>query len=183
MNDKSAQTRWAIIKDYIQPGSVGVELGVFKGHFSPYLLTAKPRTLFLVDPWYRLGANWRWVKDQDSSTLNAFQEILTRFKTEINSGTAVPVVDFSVPFLNTLSPKSLDFIYLDSSHAYEDTKNEIAAASRVLKDDGVLLGDDWRDDPQHRHYGVAKAVKEYIDAGKCTPLFNPKDCQWGVKFL
>lgn len=183
MNEKIAQRRWSIIEEYIPSGAIGAELGVFKGHLSSYFLKKNPKKIYLVDPWYRLGPNWKWVTNQDSSTLNAFRNLLDRFEKEINAGVLVPIVEFSQPFLTNLEPKSLDFIYLDSTHTYKDTISELSAASVVLKDNGVLLGDDWYENPNHRHHGVTKAVKEFIENGKCELLFEPKLRQWGVHFL
>jgi hypothetical protein len=72
---------------------------------------------------------------------------------------------------------------LDSSHSYEDTVKELSSAATALNDNGVLLGDDWHEDQTHPHYGVTKAVKKFIDDGKCGLLFEPKSAQWGVRFL
>lgn len=183
MNEQNAKDRWSVIEKYIPDNSIGVELGVFKGHLSPYFLKKNPKKLFLVDPWYRLGPEWSWVKNQDPSCLHAFQDILVNFEEQINSGVIIPVVEFSCTFLKGIDSKSLDFIYLDSSHSYEDTFNELSAASTALKDNGVLLGDDWHNDPTHRHYGVTKAVKEFVENDKCELLFEPVLAQWGVRFI
>lgn len=180
MNERSAMLRWSIIEKYIPSGGVGAEIGVFKGHLSPHFLTKSPQKMYLVDPWYRLSPTWSWVIGQDNSTLNAFNHITKLFEKEINAGIMVPVVDFSVPFLKGIAPQSLDFVYLDSSHLYEDTVKELEVCLRSLKENGVLLGDDWHDDENHRHYGVAKAVKEAIDKGMYESLFDPEYEQWGL---
>ena len=182
MNDDLARVRLNILTDYIPEGFIGAEIGVFKGHFSKVLLEKKPEKLFLIDPWYRLSDRWTWVKTENSSTLDAFNNILRDFDPYIRSGTVVPVVDFSRNFLMTAPKASFDFIYIDASHSYSDTFEEILLSQSLLKSDGVLLGDDWHDDPLHRHYGVAKAVKEFIENGICELLFAPIAGQWGVKF-
>lgn len=182
MNPKDAERRWKIIESYIPSGSCGAELGVFKGHLSAYFLKKNPEKLYLVDPWYRMTSYWSWLSGEDPSTLNALRQVLDKFEGEINAGTVVPVIDFSFNFLKTVDPKSLDFIYLDTSHNYENTLKEIEAASLALKDDGLLLGDDWHYDEDHRHFGVTKAVTQFIENGRCEMLFKPKGMQWGVKF-
>jgi len=180
MNERSALLRWNIIEKYIPQGGVGAEIGVFKGHLSSYFLKKSLKKIYLVDPWYRLSPTWNWVKNQDNSTLSAFNNIIKIFEKEINAGVVVPVVDFSVPFLSGIKPHSLDFVYLDSSHSYEDTIQELEACQISLKENGILLGDDWHDNESHRHYGVAKAVKEYIEKGVYEPLFDPVYEQWGL---
>lgn len=54
---------------------------------------------------------------------------------------------------------SLDFIYLDSSHTYSDTKKEIKGWYGKLKDNGILAGHDMTSE---ENPGVAQAVKEMI---------------------
>lgn len=183
MDDISAEKRFEILREFIPEGFVGAEIGVFKGHFSKMLLRKNPRKLYLVDPWYRAGAQWLWAKNQDNSTLNAFKKILEVFDKEIRNGVVCPVVDFSENFLNAMEEHSFDLFYLDSSHSYKDTKTELELISLILKPEGVCLGDDWRDDENHRHYGVTKAIKEFIQEGRCKLLFHPVHMQWGVKFI
>ena len=180
--ERLAAERWRSLQNWVPLRAVGAELGVFKGHLSPYFLTKLPRTLYLVDPWYRLAPTWTWCKSGDPNTYNAFLSILRQFEREINLGQVVPVVDFSVPFLRGLEPHSLDFCYLDSSHSYEGTRDELPAIAGALKSSGLLLGDDWREDQNHRHHGVTRAVREWLDAGRAKILFVDKQ-QWGLRFL
>lgn len=182
MNASLAERRYSILQRFIPEHFTGAEIGVFKGHFSKVLLRKRPKKLFLVDPWYRLGAEWHWVKGENASTLDAFNGILHDFDQEIRAGIVVPVVEFSTTFLITAPKGSFDFVYLDSSHSYEETLAELSLVAPLLSQMGVLLGDDWHDDPTHRHYGVARAVNEYTNAGKCQHLFTPSMNQWGVKF-
>jgi predicted O-methyltransferase YrrM len=105
------------------------------------------------------------------------------FAQQINARTVVQLPEFRTTFLRSTPDNSLDFIYLDSSHDYENTKMELELCFKALKPGGVLLGDDWHDDPNHRHSGVARAVREVLETGPHTSLFQPKDCQWGVKCI
>lgn len=182
MNEHLAELRYQILEPYIPEGFVGGEIGVFKGHFSRVLLRKKPKKLYLVDPWYRVGNSWTWVKGQNPSTLDAFNEIMRYFDAEIRAGTVVPVPEFSIEFMRIAPMHSFDLLYLDSSHSYADTVAELELARRLLKPNGVLLGDDWHIDPEHRHYGVAKAVLECVDKGEAQMLFSPKELQWGLRY-
>ena len=109
-------------------------------------------------------------------------DILQTFEHQIKAGTVVPIVEFSKIFLSTAPPKYFDFIYLDTSHEYHNTIDELSLIPNILKPNGILLGDDWREDISHKHYGVTKAVKEFIAAGRCKLLFTPINLQWGVTF-
>jgi SAM-dependent methyltransferase len=183
MNDDDSAARWKVIQTWLPEGGIGAELGVFKGHFSKYLLRKNPQRLYLVDPWYRYSPYWSWVQGQSNSAVHAVRKVLEDYDAEIHAGQIVPVIDFSVQFLKTLPNEHLDFCYLDSSHSYEGTVSELAELRRTIKSNGILLGDDWRDDPNHKHYGVRRAVEEYIGRGEAILLFQPEVRQWGIKFV
>jgi hypothetical protein len=44
---------------------------------------------------------------------------------------------------------SLDWAYVDSSHAYDHTVQELALLDRKVRSGGVIAGDDWQPDPDH----------------------------------
>jgi len=73
--------------------------------------------------------------------------------------------DVSVMPMNSLdasckfNDKSLDFVFLDSSHEYEQTKAEIRLWQHKLKDGGILAGHDYN---QGEGIGVFDAVNEIV---------------------
>lgn len=71
------------------------------------------------------------------------------------------------------SPQSLDFIFIDSSHEYEDTVAEIKAWLPKLRSGGLLCGHDYG----HPDYpGVEQAVSEL-----CPGYENPVDSIWSIQ--
>lgn len=158
------QSRINFLGKYILPGSRGAELGVFTGAFIDWLLALYPAMLYVVDPWYRQGSTWEWAVGKPS-TLEALVNILRLFSGEINAGTLIPVVDYSENFLRNLKNGSLDWVYIDTTHAYEQTKVELLLACSAVGEDGIILGDDCDENPKARHHGVYQAVKELESAG------------------
>lgn len=156
--------RLEILKPYLRPGSLGAELGVFRGAFSDYLLSTSPSKLYLVDPWYRAGSEWSWAKG-DKSTVNALVKILDAYKGEIENGWIEPRVEFSQEFLLNLPDRFLDWVYIDTTHAYEQTKLEISLALSKVKVGGYIIGDDYTSHPDAYHKGVYIAVQEYVKNG------------------
>jgi len=59
--------------------------------------------------------------------------------------------------------KSLDFVYIDASHEYEDVLADIIAWYPKLKPHGVMAGHDYI-----AYAGVAKAVHEFFPKNKIT---------------
>ena len=77
---------------------------------------------------------------------------------------------------------SLDWVYLDSSHAYQHTVEELALLRRKVRPGGVIAGDDWQPDPSHPHHGVHRAVMELVSSGSCEVLYaDAGDQQWAIR--
>jgi len=164
---EKCRSRFGILAEFLRPGSIGAEVGVFKGAFVDYLLSTNPSKLYLVDPWYRLSPDWPWAKG-DPSTVRALLGILDAFHEEISAGTVEPWVEFSQDFLASLEDDHLDWIYIDSTHGYNQTKIELELSLSKVKPTGFILGDDYTADPNHPHHGVHRVVKEYESAGRLS---------------
>ena len=77
---------------------------------------------------------------------------------------------------------SFDWLYIDSSHAYEHTGKELRLAERLVKPGGVICGDDWSDDPGHPHHGVRRAVEEFAAASDFRLVYaDARDRQWALR--
>lgn len=163
--------RLRAIAPFLAKGGVGAEVGVFKGTFAEHLLGTAPSKLYLVDPWYRLGPEWRWAKGE-RSTLAAFRRILDAFASEIASGLVEPRVSFSGEFFATLPDHHLDWVYIDTSHNYESTMAELDWCLRKVKPGGRIIGDDYVADPEARHHGVWRAVQDFAKAGRIRLLLD-----------
>jgi hypothetical protein len=84
--------------------------------------------------------------------------------------------------LPTFEEGYFDWMYFDTTHTYEQTVKELAMAAKLVKPDGIICGDDWRDDPSHPHYGVRRAVEEFCAASDFKLVYSsPNDRQWAVK--
>ena len=56
-----------------------------------------------------------------------------------------------------------DWVYLDTTHEYGHTRDELEILRTKVKPSGVIAGDDWHEDPAHLHHGVCRAVREFCD--------------------
>jgi hypothetical protein len=76
----------------------------------------------------------------------------------------------------------LDWAYVDSSHAYEHTRDELALLHRKVRPGGVIAGDDWRPDPEHPHHGVHRAVLELVEEhGYDVLVADAGTRQWAIR--
>ena len=157
--------RW--ILNYAAKNAVGTEIGVFRGHFSEVLAAVlHPRKLYLVDPWRRLGPDFGWGAQ---SPYTAFGKLTTEYayRDTLRRVSRFKEIDtrvfegFAEEFFSALEEK-LDWVYLDASHEYPATLNELKLIDAVLKPTGVIMGDDWQPGRHHKHHGVFRAVHEFV---------------------
>jgi hypothetical protein len=152
-------------------GSVGAELGVFRGAFTRAILdVVQPRELHLVDVWHAaFGArypNWGWYTRYGRlTTARALADVRRVVARHDRRAAAEIHVDDDIAALAAFPDGHFDWIYLDSAHDYEHTRALLAAAAPKVRADGRLLGHDWRPDPAYLHHGVYRAVREFLDAG------------------
>jgi SAM-dependent methyltransferase len=178
----ACEARVPFLREVIPPAGVGAEIGVFKGRFSPVLLReTRAVQLHLIDPWYLLTPEWHWGRG-DRSTVNALRRILGRFRPEIEAGTVVVHIGDDREVLARFPDATFDWVYLDSSHAYEHTRQELAILRRKVKPGGLIAGDDWRPAPAHPHHGVFRAVQELVsEPGWALIHADEQTLQWAVR--
>ena len=146
---------------------VGVELGVFRGGFTAKLLRwARPRELHLVDGWWEIYGecfpNWGAYSDFGRlSTRAAYEEARDAVK-RFDARCTFHIGD-DLEVLHTFPDDFFDWVYIDTTHEYGHTRDELEILRRKVKPSGVIAGDDWHEDPAHLHHGVCRAVREFCD--------------------
>jgi Methyltransferase domain len=161
-----------VVLDHLPRGSVGVELGVWKGDFSARLLrVVKPAKLVLVDPWRfeesseydRAWYGGRLAKSQTDMDA-IYADVRRRFATDVASGRADIRRETSTEVAQSLDEASIDWVYIDADHHYESVLSDLNNYAPKVKPGGLLAGDDygaagwWKD-------GVTRAVDEFARSG------------------
>lgn len=163
----------------------GVELGVFTGRFSEILYKAtSPKKLYLVDGWRRIYGNEfpNWGAYTDYGRLGTEAALLLVHARAKHMGGDVEIVEeTSTTWLKRQPRHSLDWAYLDTSHSYENTLHELVLLDEALKPHGVILGDDCRTDPTHRHHGVFRAVRDFCRNGRFEIVHMDTHAQWAIR--
>jgi hypothetical protein len=129
------------------------EVGVDEGNFSEQILSiTKPKILYLIDAW----GSKRFGDDK-------FNRVQDRFASEVDRGQVVIQRGISWEELQKLPDSYFDWIYLDTSHTYEDTAKELEVSRIKVKPDGVISGHDYTigNIEQAVRYGVIQAVNEF----------------------
>ncbi len=179
---RTDRRRW--ILRYGRLKGVGAEIGVFRGHFSEVLLrTLTPRVFYLVDPWsmaYETYPDWGpYTNHGTLPTAVARDEALLRVS-RYEQTSCIPLED-KFPACRHRIADQLDWVYLDASHRYEDTLEELHALDALLSPRGVVFGDDWHPDPRHRHHGVFRAVNDFVATNEYEFVAAGPALQWCIR--
>lgn len=159
---KLLPTREDLIKELVRPGSVGAEIGVYRGGFSRKIAECGVLMLYAIDAWARYK---EYEKDslchtnQDDNCEATKRELapwISQGKCEvIRSRSTDAAQAWVIP---------LDFIFLDSNHAYEFVKADLEAWEKYIKPDGVIMCHDFTETSAgaiQMGFGVVRAVNEF----------------------
>lgn len=167
-------------------GGCVAEIGVHKGFFTNCILHQnKPDKLHLIDPWYLIGKEWDWGEEVNQilnqSTVDALIGILDYYRKELIEGKLILHVGWSEEVLAQFEDSYFDWVYVDTSHEYEDTFRELEILKSKVKATGVIAGDDLG------FPTVEKAVKEFAKKEDYTIIYEGitdesiTDGQWAIQ--
>jgi predicted O-methyltransferase YrrM len=137
-----------LIDEYINAHTIMVEIGSFSG-VSSELFSLHCKEIHCVDLW---DAYWE-IEDKQKTEFAeyTFNKLLT------NYNNIKKIKDSSSNASNMFQDKSLDFVYIDAAHDYENVKKDILAWLPKVKNGGYIAGHDYRYDP---NIGVYEAVND-----------------------
>lgn len=155
----------------------GVEVGVWKGQFSEYILDKwKGKRLYSIDPWKNFSREEYMdvmnIKQEEFDKIYfGVQQLLSRFgkRSEILRTTSIEAA-------SSFEDRSLDFVYLDARHHYEGVKEDIEVWYPKVRTQGVLCGHDYLDTSiGNTEFGVKRAVDDFAFVNNCNVLVTHKD--------
>lgn len=150
-------------------GSVGAEVGVYKGDFSNRLLRyVRPRKLHLIDAWKfepdGTYAQAGYGGDLGQSQLfmdQLYREVTERFRSQIASGQVQIHRGYSETTSQQIADQSLDWVYIDANHLYEFVKKDLESYFPKMRSGGWITGDDYGKTGWWQG-GVERAVDEFV---------------------
>jgi hypothetical protein len=176
--DRTSRRTW--ILPYFQQNGIGAEFGVFRGHFSEYIVErVKPSIFYMVDIWTKGGETFNW-KDGKTPYLSYGALTTQRAKDEATARVSryteskVNIVEDSLDQfvsqfeseISSCQAQKLDFAYLDTSHTYKNTLSELTALTRIVRPGGIIAGDDWNANTTSPRYQVCRAVNDFVKQQK-----------------
>lgn len=132
--------------------NLGCEVGVRHGVFSEYLLKKNHNlSMFLVDPY----TSYEDVHHTYTAEEQLEIKDSAMFRLEPYGKRAHWLYLTSVVASQHIANSSLDFVFIDANHDYQDVKADLAAWWPKVRKNGLFCGHDFNMD------GVNKAVREF----------------------
>ena len=137
----------------LKKGGKVAEIGVAQGDFSELILKiTKPDSLHLIDVW-----------SSRTYGTSLFKEVITKFKGEIDKGRIQIHKKLSTDAAGDFEDDYFDWIYIDTTHSYDTTWEELVRYASKVKRDGIIAGHDYTMGiwSSLNRYGVIEAVHEF----------------------
>ncbi len=177
----------ARVLSFLAEGTVGAELGVFAGKFSEFILSkVRPREFHMVDVWEKAYhpnyPNWGPYTAEGRLKVAVAKGAATERGMQFSKVCNVQVhEEYSTAWLDTLADEYLDWAYVDSSHTYEGTLEELRKLKSKIKPGGIICGDDFWIDQNSPHYGVFRAVQQFCQDTDFRILYADDAAQWVIQ--
>ncbi len=158
----------------IEPGWIGVEIGVQWGISALAMLEHGVRFLYLVDPWVTYEGYGAPSPAADAVEEQNFRMCLERLA-PYNDGRHFELLRGHSEHAAPLIPNNLDFVWIDGNHGYSWVKKDIQLYWPKISNGGLLCGHDYGNDPS---FDVNRAVDEFAVGRNLLKL---GDMCWAVQ--
>jgi hypothetical protein len=153
INGTRLLTNRETLLEHLPKGGIVAEIGVAAGEFSRAILDiSKPQKIHLVDSW---GSD-RYGDD-------LYASVQTKFRSEVNTKQVIIHRKTSLDAISEFPDHYFDWVYIDTTHSYELTRNELKQYAKKIKQNGFLAGHDYQQVNWSSLYrnGVIEAVHEF----------------------
>jgi hypothetical protein len=156
-------TRQDLVRKVILPGSIGAEIGVFRGDFAVIMAQCPLAALHLIDPWIKYKEYERDACMNNSNHEENLRETQRKLAQDIARGRVIIHRGFSAD-IAVQTMFMLDWFYLDAFHIYPEVIQDLRLWSKRLKPGGFIMGHDYIETTQWARtleFGVVKAVNQF----------------------
>ena len=144
--------------------STFAEIGVLKGKTTRFLLNncQSIKKYYAVDPWIFCQEGYETQADD----FEIWYKEMAKDRDTLYKGRLVLIKKFSLDALEDIEDKSLDMVFIDASHTYEDVKDDILGWREKVRPGGILSGHDYHNRGSNKPNGVTKALQELYPSCK-----------------
>lgn len=143
----------ALMLQKLGVGGNVAEIGVDEGKFSRQIYDVnKPENFHLIDVW---GSD-RFHDGKYESVKSYFQQQINQEQVHIHK-------NYSTKAAADFEDRYFDWIYIDTDHSYETTRDELRLFAPKMKETGIIAGHDYVKGNwiSGYRYGVVEAVHEF----------------------
>ena len=161
----------------LQPGGLGIILGVGHASFSAQLMSTWTGGVYLVDPYIHIYQGYDDPANVDDKT---HQFIYEHVRSELHrrfESKHVMIRDFSKSFADTWTKKEMPnptFIYVDNNHSETAVTKDLDSWWDLLAPGGIMAGNMYLDDKKNA-IGVKKAVDSWFGQRRSIPIYCIND--------
>jgi len=145
----------------------GAEIGTERGVYSDQLCARNPGLhLYCIDAWQCYsGYREHVTQEKLDDFVEETKERLAKYHVDL-------IRKFSVAAATDFDDNSLDFVYIDANHRFQDVINDICYWLPKVRQGGILSGHDFvkRNNPAYQCH-VVEAVSGYTAAYRIRPWF------------
>lgn len=147
--------------ELVPQNSVCAELGVGRGVYSQQILDiAKPKLHYCVDLWGIIDTD---VQGTYYANQKVWDERYADIQQQFKDYNVEFVRDYTYNLPNYVKDKALDWVYIDGDHTYDGCMKDLQAVKHLVKDDGFILGHDYRPAWKARpNWGVVESVNDFV---------------------
>ena len=142
-----------------------VEVGVFQGYFSAKILThTLVSKLYSIDPWLEFASQEYVDRANQAQVIQEERYQLTcdRLRPFLERSEIIRAT--SEQEVASFQDLSLDFVYIDANHSYEQCLLDLQMWWPKVKLGGIIAGDDYTDsDNGVTRYGVKRATNQFFN--------------------
>lgn len=145
----------------------GVEIGVRDGGYSLTLCQAIPGVrLYGVDPYIPLKGY------RDHTRKETFDRFYNEAHGKLDGYLNYTFIrELSMDALKYFADNSLDFVYIDGNHDFQNATNDIVEWGKKVRRGGIISGDDYFKHKGRARIHVYQVVNAYTDAEHIRPWF------------
>jgi hypothetical protein len=157
--------------------STGAEIGVKSGEYSAVLCNENPNAkIYSIDPWYA-GTYFEHGEphiDGDGLTIDqglheGYYEKAKKILSRYPNSTIIR--NTSLNAIKMFGDNSLDFVYIDGNHDFQNCTNDIHEWSFKVRKGGIIAGHDYTTYRQQARIHVKYVVDGYTKAYAIKPWF------------
>lgn len=153
---------------------IGAEIGVRWGEYSELILQKNPGVkLYCIDSWAPYPGG-RPNQERQDRIFRRAERVLSQYKG------AILLRKTSMDALADIQDGSLDFVYIDAMHDFDNVMMDIICWSKKVRSGGIVSGHDFL----HLHGGgIIPAVRGYVEGHNITQWYITQDYAPGPSFF